>query len=225
VGDIFGWFVDNAVPPQYHETAAAEGVDVHTILEREAARLRPGESGLLALDWWNGNRSILVDADLTGLLVGATLTTRAPEIYRALIEATAFGSRVIIDAFEAAGVPIEEVVACGGLPDRNPLLMQIYADVTSRHWRVAASSQTPALGSAMFGAVAAGSENGGYDTIVDAAERMTRLRDVVYTPNPEHQAVYEALYLEYRTLHDYFGRGPAGTMKRLKAIRAGALAG
>jgi L-ribulokinase len=225
VGDIFGWFVDNAVPPQYHETAAAEGVDVHTILEREAARLRPGESGLLALDWWNGNRSILVDADLTGLLVGATLTTRAPEIYRALIEATAFGSRVIIDAFEAAGVPIEEVVACGGLPDRNPLLMQIYADVTGRHWRVAASSQTPALGSAMFGAVAAGSENGGYDTIVDAAERMTRLRDVVYTPNPEHQAVYEALYLEYRTLHDYFGRGPAGTMKRLKAIRAGALAG
>ncbi|HEX9645550.1 MAG TPA: ribulokinase [Acidimicrobiia bacterium] len=225
VGDIFAWFVDNGVPPQYHETAAAEGVDVHTILEREAARLRPGESGLLALDWWNGNRSILVDADLTGLLVGATLTTRAPEIYRALIEATAFGSRVIIDAFEAAGVPIEEVVACGGLPDRNPLLMQIYADVTGRRWTVAASSQTPALGSAMFGAVAAGRATGGYDTIVDAAERMTRLRDVVYTPNPEHQAVYEALYLEYRTLHDYFGRGPAGTMKRLKAIRAGALAG
>ncbi|MGZ8603888.1 MAG: ribulokinase [Actinomycetota bacterium] len=223
VGDIFAWFVDNAVPPEYHAAAAAEGVDVHTILEREAAALRPGESGLLALDWWNGNRSVLVDVDLTGLLVGATLSTRAPEIYRALIEATAFGTRVIVDAFEGAGVHIDEIVACGGLPDRNPLLMQIYADVTGREFRVAASSQTPALGSAMFAAVAAGAGGGGHDTIVDAADAMARLRPGGFHPNPEHRAVYDELYERYRALHDHFGRGPSTVMKDLKAIRARAL--
>ncbi|MGZ5352353.1 MAG: ribulokinase [Actinomycetota bacterium] len=223
VGDIFAWFVDNAVPPEYHAAAAAEGVDVHSILEREAAALRPGESGLLALDWWNGNRSVLVDVDLTGLLVGATLSTRAPEIYRALIEATAFGTRVIVDAFEGAGVHIDEIVACGGLPDRNPLLMQIYADVTGREFRVAASSQTPALGSAMFAAVAAGAGGGGHDTIVDAADAMARLRPGGFHPNPEHRAVYDELYERYRALHDHFGRGPSTVMKDLKAIRARAL--
>ncbi|MGH2429428.1 MAG: ribulokinase, partial [Candidatus Limnocylindria bacterium] len=150
VGDIFAWFVENAVPPQYHAIAAAESLDVHAVLEREAAQLRPGESGLLALDWWSGNRSILVDVDLTGLIVGANLSTRAPHIYRALLEATAFGTRVIVESLEAAGVPVNEIVACGGLPERNRLLMQIYADVTGREFRVAASSQTPALGSAMF---------------------------------------------------------------------------
>jgi L-ribulokinase len=224
VGDIFAWFVVNAVPPEYHEAAAAEGIDVHTILEREAAKLRPGESGLLALDWWNGNRSVLVDVDLTGLLVGATLATRAPEVYRALIEATAFGTRVIIDAFESNGVAVNEIVACGGLPDRNPLLMQIYADVTGREFGVAASSQTPALGSAMFGAVAAGAGEGGYDSIVEAAGRMARLRDETFRPNPAHREVYDELYREYCALHDYFGRGANDAMKRLKAIRARALA-
>ena len=168
VGDIFAWFVDRAVPPAYHQTAAESGSTVHTVLEREAARLRPGESGLVALDWWNGNRSILVDADLTGLLVGATLSTTAPEIYRALIEATAFGTRIIVDGFENAGIAVEEIVACGGLPERNHLLMQIYADVTGRVIRVAASAQAPALGSAMFGAVAAGSARGGYNSIIEA---------------------------------------------------------
>lgn len=220
VGDIFAWFVDNAVPPEYQETAAAEGVDVHTILEREAAALRPGESGLLALDWWNGNRSILVDVDLTGLLVGATLSTKAPEIYRALIEATAFGTRMIVEAFEDAGVRVEEVVACGGLPDRNRLLMQIYADVTGREFAVAASGQTPALGSAMFGAVAAGAAAGGYDDIVDAATRMARLRDERYRPDPATREVYDELYREYVALHDHFGRGASNVMKALKAIRA-----
>ncbi len=129
VGDIFAWFVDNAVPPRYHERAAATGTDVHAVLADEAAKLAPGETGLLALDWWNGNRSVLVDADLRGLIVGMTLATTSPQIYRALLEATAFGTRVIIDSFEAAGIPVEEVVACGGLPERNKLLMQIYADV------------------------------------------------------------------------------------------------
>jgi L-ribulokinase len=220
VGDIFAWFVDNAVPPEYHEIAARQGMDVHAVLEREAAALRPGESGLLALDWWNGNRSILVDVDLTGLLVGATLATKAPEIYRALIEATAFGTRVIVDAFEAAGVAVEEIVACGGLPDRNRLLMQIYADVTGRVFRVAESTQTPALGSAMFGAVAAGAAAGGHDSIIDAAAAMARLRDERYEPNPDHRGVYDELYAAYRELHDHYGRGGSNVMKDLKAIRA-----
>jgi L-ribulokinase len=224
VGDIFAWFVDNAVPPRYHELAAAEGLDVHAVLEREAARLRPGESGLLALDWWNGNRSVLVDVDLTGLLLGATLSTRAPHIYRALIEATAFGTRVIVDGFEAAGVPIHDIVACGGLPEKNRLLMQIYADVTGKEFRVAASAQAPALGSAIFGAVAAGSAAGGYDSVVGAAEGMARLSDARYTPDPARHATYDQLYAEYLLLHDYFGRGGNDVMKSLKAIRARAIA-
>ena len=224
VGDIFAWFVEAAVPPLYHEAAAAEGVDVHTILEREAAALRPGESGLLALDWWNGNRSVLVDVDLTGLLVGMTLRTRAPDIYRALIEATAFGTRVIIEAFERAGVAVDEVVGCGGLPERNHLLMQIYADVTGRTFRIAGSPQAPALGAAMFGAVAAGEANGGHASIGDAASAMAHLSDEVYKPNPASRAVYDELFAEYVRLHDSFGRGTDSAMKRLKAIRARTLA-
>lgn len=223
VGDIFAWFVDNAVPPEYQAAAVAEGVDVHTVLERAAAALRPGESGLLALDWWNGNRSILVDVDLTGLLVGATLSTKAPEIYRALIEATAFGTRMIIEAFESAGVSVDEIVACGGLPERNRLLMQIYADVTGREFKIGVSPQAPALGSAMFGAVAAGRAAGGYDTIVEAAAHMAHLKEETYVPNPAHRAAYDELFAEYRVLHDYFGRGENDVMKRLKAIRTRAL--
>lgn len=219
VGDIFAWFVDHAVPASYHEAASRDGVDVHTVLEREAAALRPGESGLLALDWWNGNRSVLVDVDLTGLLVGATLRTRAPEIYRALIEATAFGTRVIVDAFENAGVAVDEIVACGGLPDRNPLLMQIYADVTGREIKVAASSQTPSLGSAMFAAVAAGRSAGGYDDIGEATAAMARLSEVSYAPHADHRPIYDDLYAEYVTLHDHFGRGANDVMKRLKSLR------
>ena len=157
VGDIFGWFVRNFGGEHEH-------------LERDAAALWPGESGLLALDWWNGNRSVLVDADVRGLLVGMSLATRPAEIYRALIEATAFGTRVIVDAFERAGVPVERIVACGGLPERNRLLMQIYADVLGLELGVAASAQTPALGAAMFGAVAAGA----YDSIAAASRRMAR---------------------------------------------------
>jgi L-ribulokinase len=223
VGDIFAWFVDNLVPPRYHHTAEAEGIDVHAVLEREAAKLVPGQSGLVALDWWNGNRSILVDVDLSGLLLGATLATTAPEIYRALIEATAYGTRMIVESFEASGVPIRDLVACGGLPERNRLLMQIYADVTKREISVAASPQTPALGSAMFAAVAAGVAAGGYDRIEDAAARMAQLRDERYVPDPARSAVYDELYAEYRILHDTFGRGGNDAMKRLRAIRARAL--
>ncbi|MEB2288271.1 MAG: ribulokinase [Anaerolineae bacterium] len=215
VGDIFAWFVDNAVPPEYHEAAQARGLDLHAYLEAEAARQKPGEHGLLALDWWNGNRSVLVDVDLGGLLIGATLGTRAPDIYRALIEATAFGTRVIIEAFERSGVPITELVAAGGLPEKNKLLMQIYSDVTGREFRTIGSAQGPALGSAMHAAVAAGA----YPDIQAAAQAMGKLKDEVFRPIAEHQAVYDQLFAEYVTLYDYFGRGENDVMKRLRKIR------
>ena len=224
VGDIFAWFVENCVPPVYHDRARERGLSVHEILEEDAAALRPGQSGLLALDWWNGNRSVLVDADLSGLLVGMTLATTAPEIYRALIEATAFGTRMIIDAFEKGGVRIDRVVACGGLPERNRTLMQIYADITGRTFRIAASSQTPALGSAMFAAVAAGPVAGGYASIQDAAERMAHLRDEAYEPIEAHRATYDLLYGEYVRLHDLFGRGGDPAVKTLKRVRLQAVA-
>ena len=220
VGDIFAWLVDNAVPPEYHAAANKRRVDLHKLLEYEAAKLKPGESGLLALDWWNGNRSVLVDVDLTGLLLGATLATKAPEIYRALIEATAFGTRVIVEAFDTNGVPVNEIVTCGGLPEKNRLLMQIYADVTGRELKVTASRQTPALGSAMFGAVAAGQASGGYDSIFDAAPKMARLKKETFKPDPSAQKVYDQLYAEYLTLHDYFGGGANDAMKRLKHFKA-----
>lgn len=215
VGDIFAWFVDNAVPPEYHEAAKAAGLDLHAYLEAEAAKQKPGEHGLLALDWWNGNRSVLVDVDLSGLLVGATLATKAPDIYRALIESTAYGTRVIIEAFETSGVPITELVAAGGLPEKNKLLMQIYADVTGREFRIIGSTQGPALGSAMHAAVAAGA----YADIQAAAQSMGKIKDEVFRPIPENMAVYDKLYAEYVTLHDYFGRGENDVMKRLRAIR------
>jgi L-ribulokinase len=220
VGDHFAWFVENCVPAASQDEAAAGGLTLHQLLEQKAAALLPGESGLLALDWWNGNRSVLVDVDLTGLLLGATLLTKPEEIYRALIEATAYGTRIIIEALEEHGVAVDEIVATGGLPERNKLLMQIYADVTGREFKVAASKQAGALGSAMFGAVAAGRRGGGYDTILEAVQHMAHLKDEVFRPLPENQAVYDRLYAEYKILHDYFGRGDNDVMKRLKHIKA-----
>ena len=219
VGDHFAWFVENCVPEAYQQEARSRGIDIHALLEEKAAQLKPGESGLLALDWWNGNRSVLVDVDLTGMLLGMTLLTRPEEIYRALIEATAYGTRVIIDAFNDNGVAVDELIATGGLPDRNQLLMQIYADVTGKEMRVSAAKQTPALGSAMFGAVAAGKAAGGYDSIYDASLTMAHLREVVYRPIAENQKVYQRLFNEYLALHDYFGRGANDVMKRLKALK------
>ncbi|WP_274648928.1 ribulokinase [Paenibacillus humicola] len=222
VGDIFAWFVDEAVPAYVAEAAKTEGVGVHDWLERKASELKPGESGVLALDWWNGNRSVLVDTDLTGVFVGLTLLTKPQDMYRALLEATAFGTRKIVEAFQGSGVEVNELYACGGLPQKNRLLMQIYADVTNREIKIAASKQTPALGAAMFGAVAAGSAKGGYDNIVEAAARMGRVREETFKPIPANVAVYDRLYAEYNALHDYFGRGANDVMKRLKAIKEAA---
>lgn len=219
VGDIFAWFVDESVPAYVKDQAKEEGISVHEWLEKKASAYRPGQTGLLALDWWNGNRSVLVDTDLTGLIVGYTLLTKPEEVYRTLLEATAFGTRKIVDAFHNNGVPVEVLYACGGLPQKNRLLMQIYADVTGREIKVAASTQTPALGAAMFAAVAAGKEAGGYDNIVDAAKYMARIREESFTPIPENSEVYDVLYQEYSRLHDYFGRGENNVMKKLKSLK------
>lgn len=222
VGDIFEWYVEEALPAYVTEAAAADGIGIHQWLEREAAAYKPGQTGLLALDWWNGNRSVLVDTDLTGLILGMTLLTKPQEIYRALLEATAFGTRKIVDAFHENGVPVDVLYACGGLPQKNHLLMQIYADVTNREIVVADSKQTPALGAAMFAAVAAGQAQGGYDSIIDAAAKMARVKEETFKPIPEHVEVYEQLYREYSKLHDYFGRGENDVMKRLKRIKQSA---
>lgn len=215
VGDIFAWFVNNAVPPEYHKAAKSAGLNLHEYLEQEAAKQAVGEHGLIALDWWNGNRSVLVDAELSGLLVGATLATRAPEIYRALIEATAYGTRVIIEAFESQGIEVNELVAAGGLPEKNDLLRQIYADVTGRTMKLAGSAQSPALGSAMHAAVAAGI----YPDIQAAADKMGKLKESIVTPIDANTKMYDRLYDDYKTLYDYFGRGTNDVMKRLKSMR------
>lgn len=222
VGDIFEWYVEESLPAYVKEAASAEGIGVHQWLEREAAKYKPGQTGLLALDWWNGNRSVLVDTDLTGLILGMTLLTKPQEVYRALLEATAFGTRKIVDAFHSNGVAVDALYACGGLPQKNRLLMQIYADVTNREIFVADSKQTPALGAAMFAAVAAGQQAGGYDTIIDAAAQMARVKEETFKPIPANVEVYNRLYEEYSKLHDYFGRGENDVMKRLKNIKKSA---
>lgn len=217
-GDIFAWFVEQAVPPAYHEEAARRGISLHDVLAERAAAQRPGQHGLLALDWWNGNRSVLVDAELSGLLIGATLATKPEDIYRALIEATAFGTRLIIEAFTDQGLDVDSIVAGGGLA-KNPMLMQIYADITGRELAVAGSPQPSALGAAMLAAVAAGPEAGGYATLAEAAAHMAPPPSRVYRPVAEHRPVYDVLYAEYRRLHDTFGRGQNNVMKVLRRLR------
>jgi len=196
VGDIFNWFASHLAPAQY--TAAG---DPHANLTRAAEKLKPGQSGLLALDWNNGNRTILVDPLLSGLLVGQTLHTTAPEIYRALVEATAFGALTIIKRFEEYGVAVNEVVNCGGIAEKNPFVMQIYADVCNRPMKISRSAQTCALGSAIFGAVVGGA----YKKTEQAQRKMTGVKPKVYRPKKAAAAVYAELYGLYHTLHDAFG--------------------
>ena len=214
VGDIFGWYVEQQVPPAYHDAARERGVGLHDHLSELASRQRIGEHGLVALDWHNGNRSVLVDHELSGMVVGLTLATRPEDVYRALFEATAFGTRTIIESFEAAGLPVEELVIAGGLL-KNPFLMQMYADVTRRELSLIESDQGPALGSAMHAAVAAGA----YPDIEAATAAMGKVRRAAYTPDPAASEAYDALYAEYATLHDYFGRGANDVMHRLRGIR------
>ncbi len=219
VGDIFAWFMKSSVPTEYQEAAQKAGLDLYKWMEKKAAEGKAGQSGLLALDWWNGNRSVLMDATLSGLMVGMTLATKPEEIYRALIEATAFGTRKIIQTHEEQGVPVTELYACGGLAEKNELLLQIYADVTGREIRVADSQQAAALGAAIIGAIAAGKERGGYDDFQEATQKMARLKDVVYRPNPENKEIYDRLYEKYIQLHDYFGLSERGFMRELRQIK------
>jgi L-ribulokinase len=219
VGDIFGWFVDTSVPPAYHEQAAARGIGIHELLTELAAQQEIGEHGLVALDWHSGNRSVLVDHELSAVMVGQTLATRPEDTYRALLEATAFGTRTIIEAFEQAEVPVAELVVAGGLL-KNALLMQIYADVCNRPLSVLVSEQGPALGSAIHAAVAAGA----YPDVHAASAAMGKLDRARYRPDPARAASYDALYDEYRQLHDHFGRpGGNDVLHRLRAIRVRAL--
>ncbi len=208
VGDIFGWF------------AKLVGAGDFGSLEREAAACPPGARGLLALDWWNGNRSVLVDANLSGLIVGLTLSTTAGEIYRSLIEATAFSTRRILEAFEAERIPVTELIAVGGLAERSPLLLQIYSDITRRPIALAATANASALGAAMLGAVAAGVERGGHASFGEAARAMAHLKDTAIRPDREAAGVYDALYRDWIELHDHFGRGGTGVMARLRRGRA-----
>jgi L-ribulokinase len=219
VGDHFEWFTENCVPASYLEEANARGINIHQLLTEKASKLQVGESGLLALDWWNGNRSTLVDADLTGVLLGATLLTKPEEIYRALIEATAYGTRMIVETFRNNGVPVNEVFAAGGIAEKNTMMMQIYSDVLNMDIKISASSQTPALGSAMFGAVAAGKDRGGYDSITEAAKDMGRVKEYIYQPIKANAEVYNQLFNEYARLYDYFGCGENNVMKTLKKIK------
>ena len=215
VGDSFAWFEQNCVSHSVALAAQEKGMPVQKYLTELAAALQPGESGLMALDWFNGNRSVLADADLTGLILGMTLQTRPEEIYRALLESTAYGARAIVDSYRENGVRIEKFLAGGGIPQKNPLMMQIYADVLNMDIHVSAQTQGAALGSAIYGAVAAGI----WPDAAEGARRMGSGICAVYHPVAENVRIYEKLYQEFKTLHDYFGRGANNVMKRLKAIR------
>jgi L-ribulokinase len=213
VGDLLKWWVEGICGGQ------------HAGLSGEAAALAPGESGLVALDWNNGNRTILVDTRLTGLILGQTLHTTRAEIYRALIEATAYGARAIVERMRDYGVRIDRVVCCGGIAEKNDLFMQIYADVLGQPMLIAGSPQTPALGAAVSAAVTAGAAGGGYDDWAEAQDAMTTIKEKRFEPQPAAQAVYDQLYGIYRELHDAFG-GVAGArpdlaslMKRLLTVK------
>lgn len=218
VGDLFAWFCENAVPKAYTDEAEKRNISIHQYLTFMADKLQPGESGVIALDWWNGNRSILVDSNLSGMLLGITLSTRPEEIYRALIEATAFGTRIITENYRQHGIPIDSVIASGGISLKNPMAMQIYADVLNMPVLVYRMEQGPAVGSAMYAAVAAGCSAGGYNDIFSAVKAMVHDSGTCYQPNLAHTDVYEKLYSEYKRLHDYFGKGENNIMKTLRHI-------
>lgn len=221
--DHFSWFMDNAVPERYSKEARSKKISIFQLMEEKAASLKPAEAGLVALDWWEGNRSILVDKDLTGLILGYSLKTKPEEVYRAILEATAFGTRKIFETFIASGVPINEIIVAGGESITNKLLLNIMANVTRTEIKVAKSQDTSALGAAMYAAVAAGESRGGYSSIQDASNKMAHLSSKSFVPNNNDKKTYNRLYTEYTLLHDYFGYGHNNAMKRLKNLRTSIL--
>lgn len=219
VGDMLGWLVEHMMPARYEAEAKELGLSRHQYLTMLAGKLKPGESGLLALDWWNGNRSLLADSNLSGLILGMTLQTKSEEIYRSLMEAAAFGARMIVEHYRKHGIPITEFRASGGISRKNPLMMQIYADILQMPVKVMDTDQGGALGAAIMGAAAAGAGFGGYDDLRSAIAAMAAGVEVTYEPCEAHQAVYDQLYAEYCRLHDYFGRGGNDVMKRIRGGR------
>lgn len=211
LGDGFDWFVKNFVPESYTAEAREEGISLHKLLRKKAERLAIGESGLVALDWFNGNRSVLADYDLSGMILGLTLSTRPEEIYRAIIEAAAFSSKMVLDAFVTGGVKVDSIVASGGIALKDEMMMQIYADVLNREIRVSSATQAGAVGSAIYASVACGI----YENMESAVSAMSLPVAKTYTPIPENVSAYGKLFDEYRLLHDYFGRGGNDVMKRL----------
>ena len=213
VGDAFGWFVENCVPEDYKQAACSKNLTVHQYLSALAAELKPGESGLLALDWLGGNRSCLGNPNLSGMVMGLTLQSKPEHIYRALLEATAFGAHIIVEAYREAGVKVEEIWICGGIANKNSLMMQIYSDVLNMPLHISRCTQAPALGSAIHAATAAGEGN-----IFEMVERMGDRRCNVVEPDTRHQPIYDQLFKEYKQLHDYFGKGENSVMERLRRI-------
>ena len=217
VGDHFQWLEENCIPGEYFREASERDISIFQLLAEKAGAKKPGESGLVALDWWNGNRSILVDGQLSGMLLGCTLQTKVEDIYRALVEATAFGTRIIIDTFNANGVPVNAFYCSGGIARKDPFVMQIYADVLGMDVHVVEAKENAALSASILGAVAAGKAGGGYGDVYSAMENMAHRSRGVYAPNDRNHRVYDELYEEYKTLYDYFGR-QNHAMRRLKHI-------
>ena len=212
VGDSFEWFIKNCLPASYTDEAKREGVNIHKYLRKKASALPPGSNGILALDWFNGNRTPYVNGDLSGLILGLNLNTAPEEIYRALIEATAYGTKRIIDIYENNGVKINKIYAAGGIAERDELLMQIYADVLGRELFVSGTSQACAYGSAVLGAV----NDRGYSSLTEAAEKLKKVSERSYKPNPKTANMYIILYKEYEKLCEFFANSENKTMEILR---------
>ena len=218
VGDMFKWFIDNCVPENYAQEARRRGISIHAYLSELAAASTPGETGLVALDWWNGNKSCLNDSRLSGLIIGMTLATRPEHIYRALIEGSAFGARKIIDNFREHGIPVHNIVACGGIALKNPFLMQIYADVFGMEIRTTTCTQTAALGAAIFAAAADG-HCSGHPDVFSAIRAMGAKDTIPYRPVIENVPKYNVIYRKYLELHDFFGKSHALFMHGLHSMK------
>ena len=219
VGDLFGWFVDEMTPASYKEEAEQEGLNLHAFLSKKAEQLKPGQSGVIALDWWNGNKTPFVNGELSGVLLGMTLHTKPEEIYRALIEATAFGTKRILDLYEANGASVDEIVVSGGIALKNPMLMQIYANVLGKTLKIAASDQAAALGSAVYAAIAAGKKAGGYDTYSEAVQHMSKVRENYYTPQEKCTEVYKKMYSIYCQFGDMMGQNGKHLFDELTVLK------
>lgn len=218
-GDQFAWFVNNCIPEKYEMEAREKGISIHQLLTEKLEGYKAGQSGLLALDWFNGVRSPLIDYNLNGLIMGMNLVTKPEEIYMALIEATAYGTRLIVEEFENAGIYVDTIVMSGGIPLKNPMLVQVYSDILNREITVCQTAQSGALGAAMLGISAAPSEITGYNGLIEIAQKLGKHGDMVYKPNAENKEAYDLLYQEYKTLLDYFGKGANDVMKRLNKLR------